>query len=61
MKIGRLKGLVEDGAILTITAVVGVIVIGRALEMLVPAAAKVPVLGQLLRDIKAAWWTVYNP
>ncbi len=54
-------GLIEDGAMIAVTAVIGIIVIGRALELLEPQLRTVPLLGSLLTGVKAAWWTVFNP
>lgn len=45
----------------TVTAVAGVIVGGRALEIIEPRTRGIPVLGNLVTSVKAAWWTVFNP
>jgi hypothetical protein len=53
--------VVVDVAMIATAAVAGVIVGGKALEMVEPRVRSIPVVGPIVRGVKAAWWTVYNP
>lgn len=53
--------VVPQAVMTAVVAVAGIIVGGVALDYIEPRTRTIPVAGNLITDVRAAWRKVYNP